>query len=145
MWGSFGAWGWFALGLLLIAIETLAAPGTYLLWIGVAALAVGLVTSLVALGWAGELVLLGAFGLGFGYLGFRIYRGRGGLDAASGLNDPVANLIGRAFVLDQPIADGHGQIRVNDSVWRVEGPDLPVGARVRVTGSEGVTLKVEAV
>ena len=37
----------------------------------------------------------------------------------------------------QPIERGFGRIRVGDSVWRVSGPDLPAGAKVRVVSAEG--------
>ncbi len=44
--------GWIGLGLALIAIEVLVAPGSYLLWVGVAAMAMGLVSALFTLGQA---------------------------------------------------------------------------------------------
>ncbi|HEY5732512.1 MAG TPA: NfeD family protein [Methyloceanibacter sp.] len=31
---------------------------------------------------------------------------------------------------------------MGDSIWRVEGPELPKGARVRVLGADGTLLKV---
>jgi membrane protein implicated in regulation of membrane protease activity len=34
-------------------------------------------------------------------------------------------------------------VRVGDSVWRAEGPDLPAGDRVKVIGVDGAALKVE--
>jgi membrane protein implicated in regulation of membrane protease activity len=30
-------------------------------------------------------------------------------------------------------------------VWRVAGPDMPAGRRIRVVGHDGAVLKVEAV
>jgi membrane protein implicated in regulation of membrane protease activity len=35
-------------------------------------------------------------------------------------------------------------VRVDDSSWRVVGPDAPAGASVRVVRVEGATLVVEA-
>jgi hypothetical protein len=55
-------------------------------------------------------------------------------------------LVGRDFLLERAIVNGAGAIRVHDSVWRVTGPDLPAGARVRVTAvEEGVLLRVEPI
>ena len=51
------------------------------------------------------------------------------------LNERAGRLVGQAYVLAEPIVDGHGRIRIDDSNWRVTGPDLPSGTRVRVTGS----------
>jgi membrane protein implicated in regulation of membrane protease activity len=36
-------------------------------------------------------------------------------------------------------------VRVGDTVWRAEGPDLPSGAKVKVTGVAGTVLQVEKV
>ncbi|MEL6060713.1 MULTISPECIES: NfeD family protein [unclassified Methylobacterium] len=57
--------------------------------------------------------------------------GRGAPD----LNRPDRGLIGRAGMLGEPIVQAAGRIRFDDTLWRVEGPDLPAGARVRVPGS----------
>jgi membrane protein implicated in regulation of membrane protease activity len=32
---------------------------------------------------------------------------------------------------------------VGDTIWRVEGPELPKGARIRIVGTDGSVLKVE--
>ena len=58
------------------------------------------------------------------------------------LNRRVAQMVGRTFVLEQPIANGTGKVRLNDALWTVQGPDAPVGARVVVVGAEGQTLQV---
>jgi hypothetical protein len=42
------------------------------------------------------------------------------------------------------IENGVGRARVGDSEWRVQGPDLPVGSRVRALSVNGNTLVVEA-
>ncbi len=44
----------------------------------------------------------------------------------------------------EPIREGRGRIRLDDTLWRVSGPDLPVGARVKVVASNGRDLTVEA-
>ena len=50
--------------------------------------------------------------------------------------------IGRTFNLIEPIVNGTGKIHVDDSTWRVKGPDLPAGTHVRVTGVDGVVFIV---
>ena len=35
--------------------------------------------------------------------------------------------------LEEPIIDGAGTVRIDDTIWRVAGPDTPAGSRV--TGS----------
>ncbi|MBT4045990.1 MAG: NfeD family protein [Rhodospirillaceae bacterium] len=59
------------------------------------------------------------------------------------LNRRGAQYVGRMFILDEAIVGGRGRMRVDDSTWQIEGPDLPVGAKVTVTALAGATLRVE--
>ena len=60
------------------------------------------------------------------------------------LNQRTERFVGQTVVLDQPIVDGFGRLPLGDTVWRISGPDLPVGQRVRITGADGAVLRVEA-
>ena len=137
-------WGWLGTGLALIALEVLLAPGSYLLWIGLAALAMAAMSSLVAFSVGGELAAFGVLSLIFGVVGWKVYGARVQNDAARDLHDPAVTLIGRIFTLSTPISNGIGQVRVGDSVWRASGPDMPEGAKVIVRALDGATLMVEA-
>ncbi len=137
-------WGWLGFGLVLIAFEVLAAPGTYLLWIGLAALMMALISTFTTLSVAVELTLFGALALGSAFIGWRIYGARVENDAARDLHDPAVTFVGKVFTLSGAIVNGIGQVRVDDSVWRVSGPELPAGTAVRVKELDGSTLVVEA-
>jgi inner membrane protein len=143
MMGGYGLWGWLALGLALIAIETLGASGSFLLWIGVAALVMGLVTAIVPVPWPMDLALFAGLCVVSVLVGWRVYRTGKPVLAGGGLNDRLASLKGQDFELMEGTENGYGTIRVADSVWRVRGPALPAGHRVRVTGVDGSTLLVE--
>ena len=143
MMGALGFWGWLGLGLLLIAGELMLVPGGFLLWVGIAAILVGLVETVLPLGWVAELVLFAALCLVAVVGGLRIARARTKEVGELQLNDRLEGLRGQVFHLDSAISEGYGRIRVHDSVWRVHGPDAPAGAAVRVTGIEGATLVVE--
>jgi membrane protein implicated in regulation of membrane protease activity len=54
--------------------------------------------------------------------------------------------IGRTGVhaLEKPIVDGSGTVRIDDTVWRVAGPDAPAGSRVRIVQADGASLTVTA-
>ena len=58
------------------------------------------------------------------------------------LNERAAQLVGQSHELLDGIVNGRGSVKVGDSIWRVEGPDLPKGTRVKVTGADGTVLKV---
>lgn len=51
--------------------------------------------------------------------------------------------IGQALTLQAPIHHGTGRVRIGNRDWEVRGPNLPVGARVRVTGVDGTVLLVD--
>ena len=52
--------------------------------------------------------------------------------------------IGKETVLSEPIRNGSGSVALDDSVWRIAGPDLAAGQRIRIIGHDGAVLKVEA-
>jgi membrane protein implicated in regulation of membrane protease activity len=54
-----------------------------------------------------------------------------------------AKHIGQALVLEVPINNGMGSVRIGNRQWTVRGPNLPVGARVRVTGVDGSILLID--
>jgi membrane protein implicated in regulation of membrane protease activity len=59
------------------------------------------------------------------------------------LNRRAAQLVGRVCVLPEPIVNGEGKIRIDDSVWRISGADAVAGAQIRIVGADGVVLRVE--
>ena len=61
------------------------------------------------------------------------------------LNQRAQQLVGREFLLDEPLHLGTGRVRVDDSLWRITGPDLDAGTRVRVTSVRDGVLVVEPV
>ena len=50
-----------------------------------------------------------------------------------------------AFTLEKPIIDGSGTVRIDDTIWRVAGPDAPAGSRVRIVQADGASLTVTSV
>lgn len=138
---------WWVLALILIAGEVLI-PGYFLLWIGIAAGAMGIITLFLP----GIGILAQA--IGFVVLAFiscilywRLVRPRLERDIppdAALLNRRGARMIGQRYVLETAIVNGRGKARVGDGQWLVEGPDLPSGTTVEVVGVEGTTLKVRA-
>jgi membrane protein implicated in regulation of membrane protease activity len=60
------------------------------------------------------------------------------------LNRRAESYVGRVFTLDKPIVNGTGAVRIDDTIWRVSGPDCPAGSRVRVASADGANLLVQA-
>ena len=137
-------WDWLALGTVLLILEVFGAGG-YLLWIGVAAAAVGVLTYVFPeLPWAWQFLVFALLSVLTAVFWWQRQRSSAKPSDAPGLNRRGSEFVGRSFVLHEAIVDGRGKIKAGDSLWLVTGPDLPAGSSVRVTGQDGVLLKVEA-
>jgi membrane protein implicated in regulation of membrane protease activity len=139
--GSLGAWTWLVAAGILMILE-LAAPGAFMLWFGLAAAGTGIAALVVDLSWQQEVILFAALAVLFVLLGRKVVRRRALTDSPF-LNRRAEAFVGRVFVLSDPIVDGTGRVRIDDSVWRIAGADAPVGARVTVTRVDGAVLVVE--
>lgn len=135
--------GWAAVALLLFAAETMA-PGAFMLWMGFAAAVV--FVGVLAVPGIPLLAQVAAFVV-LSFVSIQIYRtwfrGKARQSDRPLLNRRAEQLVGTAAVLDQAIAGGRGRVKIDDAFWVVEGPDLPVGTRVRVVAVNGMTLKVQ--
>jgi hypothetical protein len=137
-------WHWWVLAGVLLILE-LTSPVFFFLWLGFAAAAVGFILLLIpGLGLEIQLVMFGVLSV-VAVVAWRRYR-----EVHPPKSDqPLLNQRGqqykdRVFTLDEPIVNGVGKVEVDDSTWRVKGPDLPAGQRVRVTGVDGVVFVVES-
>ena len=134
---------WLVLGLVLAGLE-IVLPGVYLLWFGIAALATGAIAYLAVLmgtafPLAGQFVVFAVLAALAAYEGRRRFAGD---EADDVLNTGARRLVGSIHTLDQPIANGRGRLRIGDSWWGVDGPDLPAGAPVRIVAVDGTRLRV---
>jgi len=59
------------------------------------------------------------------------------------LNRRGAQYIGRVFNLYEPIVNGQGKIKVDDSIWKVHGEDCDINTKVKVTAIRGTVFDVE--
>ena len=136
-----GAWNWMILAGVLFALE-LAAPGIFLVWFGLAAAITGLIVFRYELAWQWQLIWFCALSLTTVLLAGRYLRKNPIHSDHPLLNERAAQLVGQSHELLDGIVNGRGSVKVGDSIWRVEGPDLPKGTRVKVTGADGTVLKV---
>ena len=136
-------WYWWALSAALLVCEMLL-PGVVFLFIAVGAATAGLVL-LVAPDASLE-IQLAVFAVVsvVSAVGLRPYLKRlQSRTANATLNARGEALVGREFVLDQPILAGRGRIKLGDGSWIVTGPDMVAGAKVRVAAVNGTELRVE--
>jgi membrane protein implicated in regulation of membrane protease activity len=136
-------WHWWVLGVVLIILEAFV-PGTFFLWMGVSAGVVGmLLLAFPTMGWEFQLLLFAVFSIvsiSLWMIRLRKYPTKSEL---SNLNKRTAQYMDRVVIIKDPIVNGLGTINVDDTIWRVLGPDCPTGTRVKIVGAEGTDLKVE--
>ncbi|MGB3500249.1 MAG: NfeD family protein [Mesorhizobium sp.] len=141
-----GPWNWMVLGFALLAIEILV-PGVFLLWIGIAAILVGALSlqlwDVSWWMWQTQVIVFLVLALISAYVGHRIMRNRQSSSDEPLLNRRDEQLVGRTATLQEPILEGRGRIRIDDTVWKVKGPDAAPGTRVRVVSAKGGELVVE--
>jgi inner membrane protein len=141
---SYGPWAWIVAGIVLLALE-LVMPGGILIWMGVAAVVTGLAAFVQPIGWPLQFLLFGGLSLILIVGWLRYSKGREKPTANPFLNRRAERFVGQEAVLNEPIQGGFGRVLLDDTIWRVAGPDLPAGQRIRITGADGAVLKVEAV
>jgi membrane protein implicated in regulation of membrane protease activity len=141
---TWGKWTWLILAGVFFAFE-LMAPGAFMLWLGLSALLVGIISLLVEWPWQYQLVTFAAFALISLPLWRHFARRVEKVGDQPFLNRRADAIVGREFTLEKPIVSGHGTVRIDDSVWRLSGPECPAGSRVKVVRADAALLVVEPV
>ena len=138
---ALGAWNWMILAAVLFVLE-LTAPGIFLMWFGVAAAATALLVFRYDIAWQWQLIWFCGLSLASVLLAAKYLRKHPLESERPLLNERGVQLIGQSFDLIDPIVNGRGSVKIGDSIWRVAGPELPKGARIKVVGADGTLLKV---
>ena len=137
-------WHWLILALILAGVEMLT-PGFFAIWLGGAALITGLIVLVFSsLSWEGQLIVFALLAVVSVVAWYKF--GRRMLIATDDdtLNRRGESLVGRTGELVEPIVNGRGRVKIDDSVWSAESDeDAPEGAKVLVTGVRGAVLSVE--
>lgn len=130
----------------VLALAELVSPGVFLIFLGIGAAVTAAMTAAIPdLPIAAQ---LGAFGVWSGVavaIGRRWYADYPVGSDDMLLNDRGARMIGQVVTVEAAIDEGHGRVRVGDSVWAARGPDAAVGERVEIVAIEGAVLVVKRV
>lgn len=137
-------WIW-AIGGLLLLIAEIVAPGFFLVFLGVAAIATGLFTLLFDLSLAPQLILFVIYTALAVMIGKRWYAEPDHADQSIHLNDPSERMVGKSVTVVDPVDEHGGRVRVGDGEWSARGGPAAAGARVRVIAVDGNCLLVENV
>jgi inner membrane protein len=136
-----GFWNWLILAAILFGLEVMS-PGIFLVWFGMAAAVTALIAFVFDISWQWQLIFFCGLSLTAVLLAVK-YLHKHPLESERPLlNERAVQLIGQSFDLVDPIVNGRGSIKTGDTIWRVQGPELPKGARIKVVGADGTLLNV---
>lgn len=145
IFAELGPWNWMVLGFVLLILEILT-PGVFMLWIGLAALIVGAVSLMFwnasFWSWEVQVVVFLVLALVCAFAGKKVMGSGKATSDQPLLNRRGDQLVGRTATLTEPITNGRGRVKIGDTVWRVSGPDLPVGTTVRVKAATDLDLEL---
>jgi inner membrane protein len=137
-------WFWLSLGFILGAVE-MVAPGFFLMWLGLAAIIVGMLTWALPISLPLQVALFAIISVLTVYAGKKFLKDNPIESEDPKLNNRGARLSGEIVTVIEAIANGNGRVRVGDTDWSARGADAAVGAKVRVIGADGAVLLVEGV
>ena len=138
-------WHWFAFAAVLGTLEILA-PGIFFLWLALASFVTGVIVLVVPeISAALQITLFSILSLIMVYAAWKFLKKNPITSDQPLLNQRAAQFVGKVYALEDAIVNGTGRVRIGDSTWKVEGPDMAAGASVRVTGFDGPVLTVEKV
>jgi inner membrane protein len=137
-------WLWLIGGIVLLIAEVIA-PGFFLMFIGAAAIATGLLSLVLPVGIALQLAMFAILALIIVRVGGRrAYASKYDYSSDPLLNDRAGRLLGKIVTVVQRVDANGGRVRVGDGEWSARGGPAEVGERVRIVDVEGNCLKVEA-
>ena len=138
---SLGAWNWFVLAIGLLLLETVI-PGVHFMWFGTAAVLIGGFALWVPMPVPVQLIAFALVSMLAILIARRLWRPELIVSDQPDLNVRGHSYVGRVVLVEEPIVNGRGKVRVGDTVWTAEGPDAPSGTKVKVTGVNGTVLLV---
>jgi len=142
LWGL-GGWLWFIIAVAMIVLETVI-PGVHFMWFGMAAAIVGAVVLIHPLPIAVQLVAFAVIAMVSIIIARRWWAPERLKTDQPDLNVRGQQYVGRLVTVEEAIAGGRGKVRVGDTVWTAQGPDMPAGTQAKVTGVDGTVLVVAA-
>jgi membrane protein implicated in regulation of membrane protease activity len=138
-------WYWWVIALVLLAIEILA-PGFFFLWMAISGFVTGAMVLLIPSASMNVQVFVFSVLSVVAIIVWKFY----GKKHPIASDHPLLNkrgdqYIGRVFSLYEPIKNGQGKIKVDDSIWKVHGEDCNIYSRVKVIAVRGTVFEVEKV
>lgn len=142
-WPILGPWLWWIIAGILLVGE-LIAPGIFLLWLAAAAALTAIIDLTFGFSWQGEVATFAVLSMLLVLASWKwVMASHRPKSDQPNLNQRHAAYVGKVVPLAQAIVNGSGKVRIDDALWDVDGPDLPQGSLVRISGVTGLRLTAE--
>lgn len=131
---------WLISGMVFIVLEVCVA-GYFFLWLGISCIATGGIAYFFSL----PLIMLALFSNVIAIITILMtkkFRRNHDTKTTVGINESQEKIIGMLLVLQSPIECNIGSIKINDTLWKIQGPDLPTGSKIQVIEIQGNMLIV---
>lgn len=143
LYEALGQWTWWIVAAVLFVLE-LMAPGIFFLWLGLAAIVVGTAALFIDMSWQVEVAAFAVLSVISLALSRMFLSGRAVATDQPNLNRRMLNYVGKSYVLEQPIVNGRGELKIDDTIWKIRGADADAGIWVQVVDVDGLEFVVEA-
>ena len=142
---EFAFWYWFVLTVIFLVIEVVV-PAFFFLWMSVASLITGIIVWIApSLSNDVQIVIFSVLAI-MAIIAWWLWGKRLKIQSDQPLlNQRGSQYIGRTFNLYEPIENGQGKIKVDDSIWKVHGEDCNINTKVKVVACRGTVFDVEIV
>jgi membrane protein implicated in regulation of membrane protease activity len=139
-------WHWLILGVGLLILEVLTGSSGFLLWMAIAAGLVGLsLWILPNMSWITQLLSFSLLSI-LAVFSWWLYLNKYPLKTDQPtLNRRSEQYIGRIFTVDEPIVNGMGKIKVDDTTWRIRCNHVSTSNQVKIIGVDGTILIAEQI
>ena len=137
-------WPIWAIMAAFIGIAELHAPAGYLIWAALGAAITAAVEAMFGLSASGQIETFLIACFISCTLGYFIYPLAGPEGARRGpeINRKDCAMVGETGVVCEAFVNGRGKVRIGDTVWLAEGPDVSVNTPVNVLSVRGARLVV---
>ena len=136
-------WHWGILGALFLVLEMFVA-GAFFLFTGLAAIVILVIMLIIPVSWPVQFIVWGVVSVILMSI-WKLWRKKNPApNHDSTLNKRGHQYVGRNFTLNEPVINGFGKIKVDDSIWKVEcDNDYSAGTKINITDVDGVLLKAK--
>ena len=136
-------WYWWVIAFVLLVLEILT-PGYFFMWMAASGFLTGAIVLLIPATSMNVQILIFSILSVVAIIVWKFYGKRHPITSDQPLlNKRGDQYIGRVFSLHEPIKNGQGKIKVDDSIWKVRGEDCDINSRVKVIAIRGTVFEVE--